>query len=117
MIKIKDYEITIKEEKSPLFCYNRLHEYKRGAKEINPEFCRNILSATSNPKVTRELLDLIQQKIEKDDKEYLQYRSLLIGCALNCINQKSVLEKMRVLIEKLKKITSNKRQKIIYWQV
>ena len=108
MIKIKDYEITIKDEKSPLSCYNRLYEYKSGAKEINPDFCKNILSATNNPKVTRELLYLIQQKIEKDDKEYLQYRSLLIGSALNCINQKSVLEKIRILIEKVRE--NNKQQ-------
>ena len=99
MIKIKDYEITINEEKSPLSCYNRLHEYKIGAKEITPEFCKDILSATDNPKVTREIIELIKQKTDKNLVEYAKYRSLLIGSILNRKEQKSVLEKMRDLID------------------
>lgn len=99
MIKIKDYEITINEEKSPLSCYNRLHEYKIGAKEITPEFCKDILSATDNPKVTREIIELIKQKTDKDIVEYAKYRPLLIGSILNRKEQKSVLEKMRDLID------------------
>lgn len=99
MIRIKDYEIAINEEKSPLSCYNRLHEYKIGAKEITPEFCKDILSATDNPKVTREIVDLIKQKTAKDLSEYIEYRSLLIGCILNRKEQKTVLEKMQELID------------------
>lgn len=99
MIKIKDYEITINEEKSPLSCYNRLHEYKIGAKEITPEFCKDILSATDNPKVTREIIELIKQKTDKNLVEYAKYRPLLIGSILNRKEQKSVLEKMRDLID------------------
>ncbi len=99
MIKIKDYEITINEEKSPLSCYNRLHEYKIGAKEITPEFCKDILSATDNPKVTREIIELIKQKTNKNLVEYAKYRPLLIGSILNRKEQKSVLEKMRDLID------------------
>lgn len=99
MIKIKDYEITINEEKSPLSCYNRLHEYKIGAKEITSEFCKDILSATDNPKVTREIIELIKQKTDKNLVEYAKYRPLLIGSILNRKEQKSVLEKMRDLID------------------
>ena len=99
MIKIKDYEITINEEKSPLSCYNRLHEYKIGAKEITPEFCKDILSATDNPKVTREIIELIKQKTDKNLVEYAKYRPLLIGSILNRKEQKSVLGKMRDLID------------------
>lgn len=99
MIKIKDYEITINEEKSPLSCYNRLHEYKIGAKEITPEFCKDILSATDNPKVTREIIELIKQKTDKNLVEYAKYRPLLIGSILNRKEQKSVLEKTRDLID------------------
>ncbi len=106
MIKIKDYEIAINEEKTPLSCYNRLHEYKIGAKEITPEFCEDILSATDNPKVTREIVDLIKQKTDKDLSEYAKYRPLLIGSILNRKEQKSVLEKMRELIDTINKKAS-----------
>lgn len=106
MIRIKDYEIAINEEKSPLSCYNRLHEYKIGAKEITPEFCKDILSATENPKVTREIVDLIKRKTDGDLSEYAKYRPLLIGSILNRKEQKSVLEKMRELIDTVNKKAS-----------
>ena len=106
MIKIKDYVIAINEEKSPLSCYNRLHEYKIGEKAITPEFCQSILSSTDNPKVTREILALIKQKTDKDLSEYAIYRPLLVGSILNRKEQKSVLEKMRDLIEVVHKKTS-----------
>lgn len=64
MIKFEKYRIELNALQNPLACYNRLHPYKVGEKEISPRFCLDILSATDNPKVVTELLELVSQKLE-----------------------------------------------------
>ena len=82
MIKFEKYRIELNALQNPLACYNRLHPYKVGEKEISPRFCRDILSATDNPKVVTELLELVSQKLEDAPEKYAEYRPMLIGSLL-----------------------------------
>ena len=95
MIKFEKYRIELNALQNPLACYNRLHPYKVGEKEISPRFCRDILSATDNPKVVTELLELVSQKLEDAPEKYAEYRPMLIGSLLERRHAEKISPKIR----------------------
>lgn len=95
MIKFEKYRIELNALQNPLACYNRLHPYKVGEKEISPRFCLDILSATDNPKVVTELLELVSQKLEDAPEKYAEYRPMLIGSLLERRHAEKISPKIR----------------------
>lgn len=95
MIKFEKYRIELNALQNPLACYNRLHPYKVGEKEISLRFCRDILSATDNPKVVTELLELVSQKLEDAPEKYAEYRPMLIGSLLERRHAEKISPKIR----------------------
>lgn len=95
MINFNNWCIKLNALQNPLTCYNRLYPYKIGEKEITPLFCRDILSATDNPKVVSELLELVSQKLEQAPDKYGEYRPILIGSLLERRHAEKISPKIR----------------------
>lgn len=74
-----EYVVEITEPLNPIKCANLMHPYLKKGEPVTPEFCRQLLRSSNHRKIMRDMLTLIDARLEKNPDDYWVYREILYG--------------------------------------
>lgn len=60
-----EYVVEITEPLNPIKCANLMHPYLKKGEPVTPEFCRQLLRSSNHRKIMRDMLALIDARLEK----------------------------------------------------
>ena len=74
-----EYVVEITEPLNPIKCANLMHPYLKKGEPVTPGFCRQLLRSSNHRKIMRDMLTLIDSRLEKNPDDYWVYREILYG--------------------------------------
>ena len=74
-----EYVVEITEPLNPIKCANLMHPYLKKGEPVTPEFCRQLLRSSNHRKIMRDMLTLIDARLEKNPDDYWVYREIFCG--------------------------------------
>ncbi len=71
--------INITNPQSPIQCANLLFAIKKCQQPLTPDFCQEILAASNNPRIIKDLCFLISQHLAEAPQEYPNYQNIIFS--------------------------------------